>query len=67
MSAKDVEKGKPGVYAAARPCPQQVLPAYLELGRRPSKKRSNSSNSSGPLFSMYSETAETEDNTMAER
>ena len=67
MPGKDVEKGKLGVYAAARPCPQQILPAYLERGQRPSKKGSNSGDSSGPLFSMYSKTAETEDNTMAER
>ena len=73
MSAKDVEKGKPGVYAAARQLPglspslEQVLPAYLELGGRPSKKGSDSSNSSAPLFSMYLEIAKTEDNTMAER
>ena len=66
MPAKDVEKGKPGVYAAARPCPKQILPEYLERGLRPSKKGSNFSDSSGPLFSMYSETAKTEDDKMVE-
>jgi hypothetical protein len=43
------------------------LPAYLEHGRRPSKKGPNFGDSSGALFSMYSKTAETDDNTLAKR
>ena len=66
MTSNDVENGKPGVYACTA-LSQQILSAYLERGRRLSKKGSISSDSSGSLFSMYLEITKTGDNMTVER
>ena len=70
----DIEAGnRTGMSTASRPCPHQLCIPGVYFGsprsasNQPSHAGSNFGNGSGPLFSIYSNIAEEEDNKMVER